>query len=144
MLRQLVQTHAKVYVAYKIRSDDMLHSKLYELLTVKKNCSRWIPHNLSIAQRNVRIEWSKEMLQKYERGDSKHVYGIVTGDESWIYAYEPESKQQSAVWLFQNEPNPTKVVRLRSTSKQMIACFFRKTGHVAIVPLDQRKSVNSE
>ncbi|EFN87503.1 hypothetical protein EAI_05529, partial [Harpegnathos saltator] len=42
-------------------------------------------------------------------------YDIVTGDESWIYtsvyAYEPESKQQSTVWVFQDEPNPTKVVR---------------------------------
>ena len=33
------------------------------------------------------------MLQKYDGGASKHVYDIVTGDESWIYAYESESKQ---------------------------------------------------
>ena len=26
----------------------------------------------------------------------------------------------------------------------MIACFFGKTGHVAIVPLEQRRTVNSE
>ena len=32
------------------------------------------------------------MLQKYDHDASKHVYDIVTGDESWIYAYEPESK----------------------------------------------------
>ncbi|XP_025163255.1 histone-lysine N-methyltransferase SETMAR-like [Harpegnathos saltator] len=30
------------------------------------------------------------MLKKYDCGASKHVYDIVTGDESWIYAYEPE------------------------------------------------------
>ena len=40
---------------------------------------------------------SKEMLQKYERVASKHVYHIVTGDDLLIYAYEPESKQQSIV-----------------------------------------------
>ena len=76
------------------------------------------------------------MLQKYDRGASKHVYDIVTGDESWIYVYEAESKQQSTVWVFQDEPNPTKVARVRSTSKQMVACFYGKTGHVAIVPID--------
>ena len=32
----------------------------------------------------------------------------------------------------------------RSTSKQMITCFFGKTGHVAIVPLEQRRTINSE
>ena len=67
------------------------------------------------------------MLQKYDRGASKHVCDIVTGDDMWICAYEPVSKQQSNVWVFQDEPNPTKVARARSTSKQMIACFFGKT-----------------
>ena len=46
------------------------------------------------------------------------------------------------LWVFQDEQNPTK--RTRSTSKQMIACFFGKTEHVAIVPLEQRRTVNSE
>ena len=36
-----------------------------------------------------------------------------TVNESWIYAYEPESKQQSTVWVFQVEPNPTKFARAR-------------------------------
>ena len=62
---------------------------------------------------------------------------IVTGDESLIYAYEPESKQQST-------SNPTKVARARRTSTQMLVCFFGKTGHVVIVPLEQRRRVNSE
>ena len=84
------------------------------------------------------------MLQKYERGASKHFYDIVIGDELWIYAYEPESKQQSTVWMFQEKPYPTKVARARSTSKQMIAYIFRKAGHIAIVPLEQRRTVNSE
>ena len=84
------------------------------------------------------------MLQKHDRGASKHVYDIVTGDESWIYTYEAESKQQSIVWVFQVESNPTKVAQARSTSKQMIVCFFRKTGPIAIVPLEQCRAVNSE
>ena len=91
------------------------------------------------------VNWSKEMLQKYDRSASKQVYDIVTGDDSCIYAYEPESnEQQSTVWVFQDEPNPTIVSRTQSTSKQMVACFFGKTRHVAIVPLEQRSTVNSK
>ncbi|GBP38181.1 hypothetical protein EVAR_18060_1 [Eumeta japonica] len=37
-------------------------------------------------------------------------------DESWIYAYDPETKQ-STVRLFQDEPNPTKVICAKSTLK---------------------------
>ena len=74
-------------------SGTSLHSILYEHLSVKKICSRWMPHNLSIAQKKrARVDWSKEMLQKYDSGASKHVDGSVTSDESWIYAYEPECK----------------------------------------------------
>ncbi|XP_070070207.1 histone-lysine N-methyltransferase SETMAR-like [Drosophila takahashii] len=53
-------------------------------------------------------------------------------------------QNKSTVWVFEDEPNPTKVIRGRSTSKQMVACFFGKTGHVATVPLEQRRTVNSE
>ena len=111
-----------------------MHSILHEHLTVKNICSRWISHNLLISQQKACVDWSKEMLQKYDRGASKHVYNIVIGDGSWIYAYKPESKQQSTVWVIQDEPNPTKITRARST--QMTACFFGKTGHVAIVLLE--------
>lgn len=117
---------------------------LHEHLGVKKVCSRWIPHNLTEAQKKDRVVWCKEMLKKYNRGGSNAVYNIYTGDESWIYAYEPETKQQSTVWVFQDEPNRTKVVRGRSTSKQMVACFFGINGHVATVPLHERRTVNSD
>ena len=49
-------------------SETSIHSILDEHLTVNKICSRWIPHNLSSAQKKARADWSTEMLQKYERG----------------------------------------------------------------------------
>ena len=35
-----------------------IHSILHGHLTVKKICSRWSPHNLSIAQKKARADWS--------------------------------------------------------------------------------------
>ena len=87
-------------------SSTSIHSILHGHLAVKKVCSRWIPHNLTVAQKKARVDWCKEILKKYNRGVSKDVYKIVTGDESWIYAYEPETKQQQktkdAVEAFKN------------------------------------------
>ena len=42
------------------------------------------------------------------------------------------------------EPNPTKVICAKIISKQMVARFFSKTGHVATVSLQHRRTVNSE
>ena len=77
------------HVAYR---DGISFSILHEHLAIKKISSRWVPHNLIIAQKKVRVDWCKEMLEKYDHGASKDVYKIVTGDESWIYAYMPETK----------------------------------------------------
>jgi len=99
---------------------------------------------LATAQKKARVDWCTEMLKKYSHGTSKVVYKIVTVDESWIYAYDLESKQQSIVWVFQGEPNSTKIVHARSSSKQKVACFFGITGHVTTVLLEQCRAVNSE
>lgn len=117
---------------------------LHEHLKVRKVCSRWIPHLLTVLQKEVRVKWCRDMLKRYHSGNSTAVYNIVTGDETWIYSYEPETKQQSTVWVFEDESSPTKVVRSRSVSKKMIAAFFGIKGLIAIVPLEDRKTVNSD
>ncbi|KAG5347244.1 SETMR methyltransferase, partial [Acromyrmex charruanus] len=111
-----------------------IHTILHDHLSVRKLCSRWISHNLTEAQKQARVKWSKEMLKKFNRDRSNLIYNIVTGDETWIYSYKPESKQQSTVWVFQNEPK-----FVHSATKQMIACFFSYTGHVT---LKDRRTVN--
>lgn len=117
---------------------------LHKELGVRKLVCRWIPHLLSDDHKAARVRWCKKTIQRFNRGDSNHVYDIISGDESWIYAYDPDSKQQSTVWVFQDEPKPTKVVRSRSTSKKMVATFVAKTGHVATIALEDRRTVNAE
>ncbi|CAH1957897.1 unnamed protein product [Acanthoscelides obtectus] len=73
--------------------------------------------------------------------NSKNVYSIVSGNESWIYCYEPENKRQSAVWVFQGEEKPTKVIRSRSVSKKMVATFVSKAGHIATISLNEQRTL---
>ncbi|CAH1998188.1 unnamed protein product [Acanthoscelides obtectus] len=47
------------------------------------------------------VNWCQKTLDRFNSGNSKNAYSIVSGDESWIYCYEPENKRQSAVWMFQ-------------------------------------------
>ena len=55
-----------------------------------------------------------------------------------------ETQQRSAVWVFPDEISAVKFKRNRSASKQMIACFFAKFGHVATIPLEDLKTVTSD
>ena len=71
-------------------------------------------------------------------------WDIVTGDETWAYQYDPETKQQSAMWVFLEENPPVKFKRNRSASKQMIACFSAKFDQAATIPLEDRKTVTAD
>ncbi|GBP48483.1 hypothetical protein EVAR_16152_1 [Eumeta japonica] len=55
---------------------------------------------------------------EYDHERSSAVYDIVTGDETWIYCYMPERKQQSSVWVFEGDSKPTKLRQARSVGKK--------------------------
>ena len=103
-----------------------------------------LSHNLSEEQKRGRVDWCTHMLRKFDGGRSPHVWVIVTGDETCVYQYEPETKEQSEVWIFPDENPPMKFKRNRNASKQMIARFFAKFGHVATIPLEDKKTITAD
>ncbi|CAH2003801.1 unnamed protein product [Acanthoscelides obtectus] len=74
------------------------------------------------------FNWCQKTLDRFNSGNSKNVYSLISGDESWIYRYEPENKRQSAVFI-----------RSRSVSKKMVATFLLKAGHIATIPLNEQR-----
>ena len=112
---------------------------LRDCLGVRKRCARWVLHNLSEEQKRGRVDRCTHVLRKFDGGRSPRVWNIATGDKTWVYQYDPETRQQSAVWVIPDENSPVKIKRNRSVSKQMMACFFAKFGHVAIIPLEDKK-----
>ena len=111
-----------------------------DCLGVRKRCARWVLHNLSEEQKRGRVDWCTHMLRKCDGGRSPSVWDIATGDTAWVCQYDPETKQQSAVWVFPGENPPVKLNRNKSASKQMIACVLANFGHVATILLGDRKT----
>ena len=68
--------------------------------SVRKRCARRVPNNLSEEQKRGRVDWCTHMLRKFDEGRSPHFRVILTGDETWVYQYENETKQKSEVWVF--------------------------------------------
>ncbi|CAH1996813.1 unnamed protein product, partial [Acanthoscelides obtectus] len=100
-------TYREIEASLKI-SKTSIQKNLHDELRVRKLVSRWIPHLLTEEQKAARVNWCQKTLDRFNSGNSKNVYSVVCGDESWIYCYEPENKRQSAVWVFQDEGKPTK------------------------------------
>ncbi|XP_070394043.1 uncharacterized protein [Dermacentor albipictus] len=55
---------------------------------------------------------------------------INTGDESWVYEYDTETKSQSSQWKHSTSPRPKKARQVRSNVKVMLTAFFDFRGVV--------------
>ena len=85
---------------------------------------------------------SKEQSQfakTFQRGDD--ILGrVITGDETWVYQYDPETKWQSAQWKTANSPRPKKFCQSKLRVKTKLLTFFDIRGivHYEFVPTGQR------
>ena len=52
-----------------------------------------MPHKLTDAQKQSRIQFCRYSLNRFEEAQSRRVFDIITRDESWFYHYDPETKQ---------------------------------------------------
>jgi len=64
---------------------------------------------------------------------------VITGDESWILEYAPETKRQSREWHTAKSPRPKKARMNKSKIKSMLICFSDNQGivHKEFVPPGQ-------
>ena len=68
------------------------HSILHDNLRLSKLSARWVPKRLCPNQLNLRSELSTAILLKIEADEDRFFDRIITGDETWVYQYNPETK----------------------------------------------------
>lgn len=112
-----------------------VHDILVNDLKKRKTCSRIVPKILSINEKTNRKQYCAEALQRVAK-DPTFINRIVTGDETWVFAYEPETKRQSMEWRSPGSP-VKKIARMsKSKMKCMLITFFDAKGllHYEFVP----------
>jgi len=55
--------------------------------------------------------------------DERFWENIITGDETWCFAYDPATKRQSVELVGQNFPKPKKLQFQKSRVKTMLIVF---------------------
>ena len=102
---------------------------------MRRISARFVPRLLSDKQKAHRISVRRELKQQ-ARNDPNFISNIITGDETWVYGYDPDTKQQSSQWKLPNSPRPEKAHQVRSNVKSMLIIFFYIQGivHKEFVP----------
>jgi hypothetical protein len=63
-------------------------------------------------------------LREKANKDPTFISKIITGDKSWIYGYDPETKQQSSQWKSPQSPRAKKGTTGPEFNKEHVHCFF--------------------
>lgn len=111
---------------------------LTEDLGMTKLCAKVVPKNLTAEQKENRLRICQDWLE-----NSDIFTNVITGDESWIYEYDPETKKQSMEWKKTGEPRTKKARMSKSKIKAMMMVFFDSRGIVLLEWVPQGQTVNS-
>ena len=74
-------------------------------LGMQRVAVKFVPRILRADQMQQRISVCTE-LHQLASDDEMFLSRIITGDESWVYGYDPETKQQSSQWKSPTSPRP--------------------------------------
>jgi len=78
------------------------------------------------------------------KNDPSFLEHVITGDESWIFEYDPETKRQSQEWHTSASPSKKKERMSKSKTKSMLICFFESHGIVLKEFVPQGQIVNQQ
>jgi len=126
-IRQIVCENRRLTfrsIAEQVNDRETVRKILTEDLDMRKVCAKMVPKELIVKQKQRRVTICHNLL---ERPDD--ILGcVITGDETWVYQYDPETKRQSAQWKNANSPQPKKFCRSKSRVKTMLPIFFILQG----------------
>jgi hypothetical protein len=102
--------------------------------------------------RSTRLDtWAKGrsshiLPRHYRDGLCRQIFlnKIITGDETWCFACDPETKRQSSEWVGETSPRLKKLKFQRSRIKTMLIIFSTPRCSAKRIRTRRKKKVNAE
>jgi hypothetical protein len=99
-----------------------VQSILVDSLNMRRICVRFVPRLLSNDEKAHCVSVCREL--KHARDDPIFISNTITGDETWVYGYDPETKQKSSQWKSANLLQPKKTASYSQQCQVHVDCFF--------------------
>ena len=101
---------------------------LTEDLGKKHVAAKFVSRLLSREQKEFRAEVAQDLLET-TNNDPDFLKKVITGDEAWLYVYDPEIKAQSSQWKSPESPH-TKKARKSQKNVKVMTVFSNHEGVV--------------
>ena len=115
-VKNLVRGDRRLTVREGGISKDSAHEILRADLNMHRVAAKFVPKLLSAEQKELRVEVAQDLLDTTST-DPEFLNTVITGDESWVYGYDPEIKAQSSQWKHPESPRPKEARQVRSKSR---------------------------
>ena len=80
---------------------------------------------------------------KHKSCISRLISNLLTGDETWVHMFEPQSRADNKQWKQKDQKRPC-IAKRTTSSKKMYAVFFNSSGPVVQVPCPSGHTVTGE
>ena len=87
-------------------SNGSVYTIIHEYLGMSKVSAMWVPRNLNMQDRQQRVESSQELLEVCNANPEDFHTRLVTGDETWLHHWDPDTKKESMHWKHPGSPPP--------------------------------------
>jgi len=111
---------------------------------MRKPSSKWVPKCLQADQKRQRCQLSEQILDFFWRDPNNFPLRLVTMDETWLYHYDPETKQQSMEWRYSGSPRPPKFRVQKSAGKILALILWDQNSLLLIDYLPKGQTINAE
>ncbi len=109
----------------------MSHTSAHQILRrdmkLKKLAPKNVPRVLTDRQKRLRMNICRQNLTKL-RTDRSLFSRIIATDESWMYTFDPRTKQVDMQWVGSQDCRPRKALRSRSQARTMLILYFDCNG----------------
>jgi len=110
---------------------------------MKRVCVKFVPLLLTDDQREQRLTIARDLFER-SCEDVQFLKNTVTGDESWVYGYDPETNQQSSQWKGPTSPRPKKGRQVRRKTKVILLAVFDSEGIIHLEYAPDGQTINKE
>ena len=126
-VRQKVRSDLRLTVRMIADELGMNSERVWRIITedlgMKTICAKMVPRFLNEGQKQRRVQVCQDILERFET-ELNLLKRVVTGDESWIFEYDPLTKRQGLEWKSALSPRPKKEKVFKSKTMVMLIGFF--------------------
>ena len=117
---------------------------LHENLSMRKLCSNWVLHLLTVNQKQQHVNDSEYCWQLFQCNKMEFLCKYVTMDETWIPHFTLESNRLSAEWTAAGESCPKWPKTQSSADKVLASIFWDAQGILFINYFEKGRTINSD